>query len=296
MIPTDQFYEKFMNTLMDEDEDKELFQVKMEDLGFESTWLLPNLGSLLFFMGLFPLIIVLLAIISCIARFWNKCKQGQYNLSGFVFWNWPITYLTDSYVVIQICCLYNIQNQSWHNQAAQVNSGLSWSLFGLLLLYPALMQWYLYSKRAMLNHESFLHKYRKAYDGMDVNNNNFILYPLFFYYRRILVPLSVIFWPNVIFVQYGTLVMTGVATIILLGQKRPFASKSRVKSEIMQEITIIFISYHVFCFTDWLSDLEVRHWIGYSIIAWVMGQIFVTLAVAANRIIREKCKVLKRKK
>jgi len=48
----------------------------------------------------------------------------------------------------------------------------------------------------MLTSKAFLNKYRRAYEDLDTKENKFVLYPIFFYYRRILVPMSVIFWPN----------------------------------------------------------------------------------------------------
>ena len=200
----------------------------MEKLGFETTWLLPNLGSLLFFLGLYPLIMLLLLIVHIITVSCAKsCKSKRNFLIGQAFWNWPITYLRDSYVVIATCCLYNYRYRSWDCEEASLNTNLTIGSLTVLLFYPILIQLYLYKRRDLLGKESFLRRYSRAYEGLDTKDGKFFLYPLFFYYRRLLVPMSVIFWPDMIFVQYFTLVMTGVATIILLGYKRPYASQSR---------------------------------------------------------------------
>ena len=108
--------------------------------------------------------------------------------------------------------------------------------------------------------------------------------------------MSVIIWPNIFFVQYFTLVLTGVATIILVGYKLPFRNLVRNKAEILLEVTTIVISYHVFCFTDWLPDLVVRHWLGYSIIICVMGQLLISLILFAICKIKRDCASYKRKK
>lgn len=108
--------------------------------------------------------------------------------------------------------------------------------------------------------------------------------------------MSVILWPNVIFVQISILILSGIATIILLGYTKPFTSNSANRKEIIQEIIIIFISYHIFCFSSWLPDLKMRHWIGYSIIACVLAQLFVTLLVIAIQSLHNHCISLKRRK
>lgn len=254
----------------------------MEKLGFETTWLLPNLGSLIFFLGLYPLMMLLLLIVHIITVYCSRpCIKRRNRLRGRAFCNYPITYLRDSYVVIAMCCLYNYRYSSWDNPEASLNTNLSIGILIVLILYPILMQLFLYTNRSMLGHKSFLTKYNSAYPGLGTKDGKYFLYPLFFQYRRLLVPMTFIFWPNVIIAQYLTLVMTGVATIILIGYKRPYANKSDNRAEIVQESMIILIMYHVFCFTDWLPDLTVRHWLGYSVIACVLGQLLITLAVYA---------------
>ena len=79
--------------------------------------------------------------------------------------------------------------------------------------------------------------------------------------------------------HYVTMVMTGVATIIMIGYAKPFQSKMRNLAEITEEVGTIVIMYHVFCFTDWLPDLEVRHNLGYSVIGCMGIQLFGYLAV-----------------
>jgi len=65
--------------------------------------------------------------------------------------------------------------------------------------------------------------------------------------------------------------VSGVATFSLIGIKRPFASDAQNRAEMMMEGSIILLSYHMFCFTNWLDDLQMKHAIGYSLIACVLG-------------------------
>ena len=76
-----------------------------------------------------------------------------------------------------------------------MNTGLSLSILGFLILYPFLMQSFLYYRRAHLKKKSFKKKYSQAYNGLEEKNLKFLLYPIFFYYRRILIPLSIILFP-----------------------------------------------------------------------------------------------------
>jgi len=60
-------------------------------------------------------------------------------------------------------------------------------------------------------------RYNEAYEGLSTKGYDYLLYPLFFYYRRLLVPMSVIFYPESIMTQQLTMALTGIATIILIG-------------------------------------------------------------------------------
>ena len=58
MIPTDQFYDGMLAMLGSGNATDSLAN-RMERLGFETIWILPNMGSLLLFLGLYPLMITL---------------------------------------------------------------------------------------------------------------------------------------------------------------------------------------------------------------------------------------------
>ena len=56
-------------------------------------------------------------------------------------------------------------------------------------------------------------------------------------------------------VHYLTLTISGIATMVLIGVKKPFKTRTRNKVEILEESVIIELMYHMFCFTDWINDL-----------------------------------------
>ena len=86
----------------------------------------------------------------------------------------------------------------------------------------------------MLKSKVFERKYGAAYEGLSIEPaSKVIWYPLSFYARRLLVPLSVIIFPEVFIVQLSTMVATTIATIILVGNQRPFEDARRNKSELI---------------------------------------------------------------
>ena len=187
----------------------------------------------------------------------------------------------DSYIVIVICCLYNVKHASWDHQLASLNSALSLTILGLLIIYPLWMQCFLYYRRHHLRTEVFKKKYSNAYRGLEEKDLKFLAYPLFFYYRRILIPLSIILFPQNMIAHYLTLTLSGIATMVLIGVKKPFKSRSRNTVEILEESVIIVLMYHMFCFTDWIDDPMLQFVLGYSVIGFVLSHLFLFLFISS---------------
>ena len=59
-------------------------------------------------------------------------------------WNWPISFVRDSYSVIAICCIYNVAYASHKTMESSFNSSLSIIILILMMVYPAALQFHLY--------------------------------------------------------------------------------------------------------------------------------------------------------
>ena len=269
----------------------------MTSLGFDTIWVLPNLGSLQLFLGVFPLIIAIYLLMTCLAK---SCaptvRQRQKKMRSFVFWRWPLGFLKDNYTVIAICSMYNMRYASWGIPEARLNSTISLSLLILLSIYPFAQQAFLYIKRRSLSKKAFQAKYGVVYKGLHLSDKRFLYQPLFYYARRMLVPMSVVFYPKVFILHYSVLVLTGLATIVLIGIQRPFGSNTKNNVEILEETVILVIMYHIFCFTDWMPDLQVKHALGYSVTVCVLLHLFTFLGFDLGSSIKQHCRKLKKKK
>ena len=101
---------------------------------------------------------------------------------------------------------------------------------------------------------------------------------MLFFFRRLMVATCVIYFESSVMTQFVTVTVTGLATVILLAVKRPFASKTRNTVEILEECSIMLINYHVFCFTDFVASAEVQHYyVGYSLVICVVLHLFLFL-------------------
>ena len=60
------------------------------------------------------------------------------------------------------------------------------------------------------------------------------------------------------------MIFFGLISIVLIALQKPFKGSNLV--EMGHEIVILLIMYHMFCFTEFVPDPEVRNLIGYSVV------------------------------
>ena len=103
------------------------------------------------------------------------------------------------------------------------------------------------------------------------------MFAFYFYLRRLLLALSVVMLKHFLVGQFFIFVMTLIFQIMLLGLVKPFKTNLQNKSEINSEIVTMLIMYHIFCFTDWISDVEIRYFLGLTCLALNVAHIGVNL-------------------
>jgi len=114
---------------------------RFEDLGFNGSWLLVNLGSTLFIFGL---ILAASLLLSCIPEQSERCPKlsrcAQMCRDPLKF-GYPLQQFKESYVIIVTASLLNINFVKWSDAkdapAAQTNLILSYALLGFAAVYPA---------------------------------------------------------------------------------------------------------------------------------------------------------------
>ena len=73
-----------------------------------------------------------------------------------------------------------------------------------------------------------------------------------------------------------------VAHVIILLLIKPFkGGRKQLKKEIFNEIAIMFVSYTVMCFSDFVPDPETRFYIGYVSIGIVCLHLLISLGFMA---------------
>ena len=144
-----------------------------------------------------------------------------------------------------------------------------------------------------MRNKKFIGKYGSAYEGLKETDGKYIFHTLFFFYRRLLIIVFLIFYKSLMITQYLTVTLTGLGVVILLALREPFKSSFQNKAEIMDECAIMITMYHVFCFTQFIDNAVTKHYIGYSLMISIGIHLLVFLSAISFSSTRKALRTLK---
>jgi len=104
--------------------------------------------------------------------------------------------------------------------------------------------------------------------------------------------ICLIYYNSMMIIQFLTVTLTGLGVVVLLALREPFKSSKRHKAEILEECMTMVTMYHVFCFTEFISDPVVKHYIGYSLITSISVHLLFFLGAIAYLDSRKKVRSL----
>ena len=134
ILPTDYIYDLIFKV-----DQKEPLSTKFEAMGFESLWLIYNLGSLLLISLSIPLLMAFLPALKFFSQYSKRVLSSYKRLRKFLFWNFQITVITESYTILIIGSFISTKKLLWTGFTYSVNSGLTCLLLSILIGYPLLI-------------------------------------------------------------------------------------------------------------------------------------------------------------
>jgi len=111
--------------------------------------------------------------------------------------------------------------------------------------------------------------------------------PLLFLTRRIIICLALYAFREYSVFAIHILVLNQLGNIIYNMSVLPFAKEEDRKNENLDDITIILVIYHLYCFTDQVPDVYTRSFLGWSLIFFMITNIIYRVTQAIIVIIKE---------
>ena len=119
--------------------------------------------------------------------------------------------------------------------------------------------------RHKLENKQFQEKYGKLFEGVKIKHMGSLkIYfgPMFFLRRYLFVVFPYIF-NTVAVLQIQSICLITEIYIIFYMVTRPHASKMKTNLEVFYDIIVMFMIYHMICFTDFNLDLHAKFQMGY---------------------------------
>lgn len=190
---------------------------KFQQIGFESSWMIVNLGTMfLTFVIMLFIPVLLLLIKPCRAKsHWldKKYSSMMQALHGNMF----IRYLMEGSLDISICIVLNFIQDSdsgglqW-TSAFHIVNNLAQIVFALaIMIFPAFVLFFYCKNFANWSNESFQERYGAVFEGLKTDSRASLAYPIVFVLRRIILVFVAIVTDQLFFVQLLSMVLISCA-------------------------------------------------------------------------------------
>ena len=164
-------------------------------MGFESLWLIYNLGSLFLVVLSIPFLMMLLSLLAMCKNRSSTTFHAYKRLDRFLFWNYQIRVIQESYTILIMGCLISSKYIHWHDPTHALNSFLVVFLLLVLLIYPVLILSQLFKYHDQLHKGDFRKAFGSAYEAYATKQRKaFLIFIMLFYLRRILLALVVVYF------------------------------------------------------------------------------------------------------
>ena len=117
-------------------EPTEPFNDNFNELGFESRYMLNNMGTMFFFILLYPVLYTLQRLISLCKKCNKPADRTHRKLKKMLFYRLPITVMIESYGILAICCLLALPVIDFTSSGLAVQSSICLFFLIFILTVP----------------------------------------------------------------------------------------------------------------------------------------------------------------
>ena len=206
-------------------------------------------------------------------------KNTSRKIDNAIYWNTLITLLNESYMIIVVCVLINIQIFSWNNMGLKVMSVLCAFFLFFSIFLPIVFVRTLYKNFDRLHEAEFKRKYHALYDELKLKvGKKALLVPGFFLLRRFLIAIAICVVGKILIWQIAIMTAQIVVQVIIIGSN-VFILRSKRQMEYFNEFILMQTMYTIICFSPFIGDVETKFYLGYVTITIVCLHLVVNLFI-----------------
>ena len=203
-------------------------------------------------------------------------------MKKWLFWGAALRIIFESYLELTISITIGIIHMYWpaDDFAVIYNNIFTIAMAVIVIIMPLYSSIFYGLNVDEMDETEFKSKFGTLYEGlnldMDENKRKYaLLFPFFYIVRRLLFVASAIWLEHFLWAQLAIQFACSVTMMIYLQSYRPFNDKIFTTLETFNEVTTIFLLYHMFTFTDWLPLASTRYIMGWSFIIFTSANLLV---------------------
>lgn len=126
-----------------------------------------------------------------------------------------------------------------------------------------------------------------------------LYYPTIYLARRLAFAIIVVVYPTNQFLQITVQIYFSLIAFAYLLNDRPLESRFALRMEVINEMTLLVVTYHIMCFTDAVSDVTLRYSFGVTFIATLslcIGVHLFFLVAGSCKSLKKACKECSKRK
>lgn len=286
ILPSDVFLPAMFPNL----DQEEAFSDKFERLGYETQYIIMNMGTMFLVFCLNSLLLFVYCLLwLCNSRF-KVARVLSRKISRVMFFRWQIIFIQEAYLDLFLAASINFFSFDgfWNTFDDVFNNLLTLVIAAQLVVLPIFIVAFIVPNFRLLKKSSFMEKYGAVYDMVNLKqkSRSVLLWPIFFIGRRILFALGVVFLLDYPTLQIYLFIFPTLAVLMMVGLAEPLQTPFENKSEVYNNFTILVLSYCLLCFTEFVPVPDMRYNMGYLMILLTVQNIVVSLVFIASDPVR----------
>ena len=279
ILPTDDWFPLVLTQLPEED----AYTDKFDRMDYGSPFTVMNMGTMFLIFLYYVMLYTIYPCFDSCGRHIKCSKKCAKTLRKMLFWNHAIVFLQEGLLEILLVTAINFiyiheAEAPWDNWNLVLNNVVSIVLtVGIAILFLTIV-FYLWPKGTLIRRKKYRRRYGSVYSMIKVKRSNYaMLYPIFFFLRRILLVFAVVFMLDYPTFQIFLFIFPTLLVMIHIGEVRPLLWRYENRLEIYNSFTILCLTYCLLCYTNFVSDAHARYQMGFAMIFLTSQNILINI-------------------
>ena len=221
-------------------------------------------------------------------------------MEKYLYFNGSIRFYMEVFLDVGLVASLNLHTVDWNSPfpSIQASNYLSIVMIVLIVIWPLCAILKACCRPRIWRHRSFKDKFGTVLEGVSrrklkAGERALLFASIMFYARRVAFIVSVLVFRQTLWSQLAIQNFISLSMVIHLQWYKPYSTNFLNDIETFNEVTILTLTYFLFCFTDFVPEPETRNKLSFYYIATSFFNMAVHLLVMLNSSfssIRQSCR------